>query len=755
MEQWVNIGLTRQRVPAPIRVLPPKPLDGFSLQTTERLRRSDIQRRFDRVKRVKQPALLGRLVSCFELVSCADDSQEVGRVTTKVSLPSVCPLDCPDTCSLSVDVIDGIVTKVRGSKANPFTDGKICNKVARGLPGLVHGPTRLTQPLLRCGEKGSGEFEPTRWDIALDSIYSRFTAIIEQHGPEAIVPFNYSGPSGFLNYGAMPQRFFHRLGASLVRRSPLCAGTSTEAYESLFGATPGIPPQELVHSQLIVIWGNNITVSSLHLTTLIRQARKKGAKLVVIDPKRIRIAEEADLHLGLIPGSDVALGYAIAAELDRRGALDRAFLDAHAVGTNEYLERAREFSLERASEICGLAVEDLVTFADLWCDTRPACTVVGIGPERNRNGGGGIRTALALPVLTGNFGVPGSGVMGGTGEFFPTLEDALERPDLAPEGTRELNILDIADHILDPHFGPPIGGLFIFNHNPVAVHPNQHRMRTALSREDLFVVGCDIAMTDSMAYADVILPAATHLECADVYAAYGQAYLQRMEPVIEPVAESLPNSEIFRRLAKRFGFDEPALQATDDELCEVAVDWSDPRIGLRSAADLGVNGAIDLAPGGTPTVFRGLSPDTPSGKAELYSKALEDARGEGLPSYRPLERSHEFLLVSPASDRRTNSTFGGVSALDEETSVEMNPGDATRHALQDGQRVRLSNQQGEVVLKLRTTSAVRPGTLYVPKGSWLRTSETGQTINALIPDHRSDLVDGACYNDAQVEITTA
>jgi anaerobic selenocysteine-containing dehydrogenase len=488
---------------------------------------------------------------------------------------------------------------------------------------------------------------------------------------------------------------------------------------------------------------------------LIRRAREDGAKLVVIDPKRIRIAEEADLHLALMPGSDVVLGYAIAAELERLRALDRAFLAANAVGVDEYLERARAFSLERAAEICGLAVEDLRTFARLWSETRPVCTIVGVGPERNRNGGGGIRTALALPVLTGNFGVPGAGVMGGTGEFFPILADALERPDLVPEGTRELNVLDIPNHVLDPHFEPPIGGLFIFNHNPVAVHPHQQRMRTALVREDLFIVGCDVAMTDSMAYADVILPAATHLEYADIYAAYGQAFLQRAERVIEPVGESLPNSEIFRRLAGRFGFDDPLFRTTDLELCELAVDWGDPRIGLRSAAELGVEEAIDLAPGGTPTLFRGRSPDTPSGRAELYSKSLEDARGEGLPSYRPLERSHEFLLVSPASDRRTNSTFGGVAELDEETSVEMNDGDAARHAMRDGQRVRLWNQQGEVVLRLRTTSAVRPGTLYVPKGSWLRTSETGQTINALIPGHRADLGDGACYYDTQVEIRSA
>lgn len=667
------------------------------------------------------------------------------------TLPSACPLDCPDTCSLSVEVVDGRIAKVRGSRINPLTAGKICKKVAVGLPGLVHGETRLTEPLVRRGQKGAGVFEPVSWETALDTVHTRFRQIIERHGPEAIVPFNYAGPGGLLGGGAMALRFFHRLGASNVLRTPICAGTSDEAYGSLFGDVPGIPPAELVDSDLIVIWGNNITVSSLHLTTILRRARKNGAKLVVIDPKRTRIAEEADLHLGLLPGSDVVLGYAIAAELERLGALDRAFIAENVEGAERYLERARSYPLERASEICALPVEDLGTFAALWRNARRAGTIVGVGPERNRNGAAGIRAAYALPVLTGHFGIHGAGVMAANSSFFPTRED-FTRPELLPEGTRELNILDIPDHILDPELSPPIESVFIFNHNPVAVHPRQNRMREALAREDLFTVGCDIAMTDSMAYADVVLPAATYLEHADVVPAYGHAYLQRTEPVIAPVGQSLPNSEIFRRLAQRFGFADDAFTASDAELCDQAIDWSDPRIGLEAASRLGVEEAIDLAPEGTPTLFRGLRPDTPSGKAELYSQVLEDSHGEGLPRYRPLERSHEFLLVSPASDRRTNSTFGGVAALDEETAVEMNPEDAARHGLVSGRRVRLSNEQGEVVLRLVVTPAVRLGTLYVPKGSWLHTSETGQTINALIPGHRTDLGEGACYNDTQVEI---
>ena len=270
-------------------------------------------------------------------------------MSTVLTLPSVCPLDCPDTCSLSVEVVDGVVTKVRGSKVNPFTGGKICNKVARGLPGLVHGETRLRRPLLRRGEKGLCAFEPVGWDVELDTIHARYSEIIERHGPEAIVPFNYSGSGGLLAGGAMALRFFHRLGASLLSRSPLCAGAFGEAYESVFGDVPGIPPQEIVDSKLIVIWGNNITVSSLHLTTLIRRARKNGAKLVVIDPKRVVIAKEADLYLGLVPGSDVVLGYAIAAELERIGALDREFIGAHVEGAGEYLERARLIRWPRSS----------------------------------------------------------------------------------------------------------------------------------------------------------------------------------------------------------------------------------------------------------------------------------------------------------------------------------------------------------------------------------------------------------------------
>jgi anaerobic selenocysteine-containing dehydrogenase len=435
------------------------------------------------------------------------------------------------------------------------------------------------------------------------------------------------------------------------------------------------------------------------------------------------------------------------------GALDRDFIRDNVTGADAYLERARSFSLEKAAEICDLKVEDLRTFATLFRDIRPSATLVGVGAERNRNGGGGIRASFALPVLTGNFGELGAGVCAGHSEYFPVRYEALERSDFASGATRELNILDIPDCILDPNFSPPIQSLFIFNHNPVAVHPRQKQMRAALSREDLFIIGCDVAMTDSLAYADIILPAASYVEYDDIYVSYGHQYLQRAEPVIPPVGDSLPNTEIFRRLARRFGFGDPAFCQTDRELIDEAIDRSDARLQGRSGTQIGLEEALDLSPEDSPTVLRGAMPTTPSGKAELYSAALEEQRGEGLPSFRPLEANEHFYLVSPSSDKRTNSTFGGVEAMREELAVEMHPRDAADKGLVDGQRVRLSNQQGAVVLKLKISDAVRTGTLYVPKGSWLKDNPSGHSINALIPGHKADLADGACYNDTRVDVS--
>lgn len=668
--------------------------------------------------------------------------------------PSVCPLDCADTCSLSIEVKDGRILGVRGSTANPFTRGKICAKVATGLPLQVHGPDRLTTPLLRSGPKGSGAYTAVSWEQAMDTISDRYREIIADYGAQAIAPLSYGGPMGMLAGNSMDKRFFNRLGASRVDASTLCAGVSGAAYESVFGDVGGIPFEEIAQSKLIVVWGNNITVCNLHLTKLLREARKNGAKLVVIDPKRIRIAEEADLHLPLMPGTDVVLAYAVAAELDRQNALDDQFIARHVHGAETYLAEAGKYSLERAAEICGLAVEDIQQLVAYWRDIRPAAISIGVAPERNRNGGAGIRAAFALPALTGNIGFVGAGVCDVSG-FFSIRSDKLRRADFIPDDTREFSVLDIPRHIMDPGDETPIKSVFIYNHNPVAVHPRQREMHQALLSEDLFVVGSDISMTDSMACADVILPATTHLEYGDLYKAYGHHYLQRSEAVIDPVGDSLPNTEIFRRLAARFGFDEPCFSETDDELINQSIDSDVPAMGGRKAMEIATDSAIDMTVNNRASLLRDALPATASGKIELFSEALERECGEGLPHYRELHTKYRFTLVSPSSDKRTNSTFGGVENHDTDLVVEMNPADAASLVLQQGQSVRLFNDQGEVILPLVISANIRSGTAYVPKGAWLKSSHTGQTINALVPGHKADIAGGACYNDATVDIEAA
>ena len=667
---------------------------------------------------------------------------------------SVCPLDCADTCSLTLDVRNGQVEKVRGSNANPFTKGKICAKVAQGLPAQVHGPGRITTPLLRDGSKGSGLFRPVSWDAALDIIHEKFSAIIADHGSEAIAPLRYGGPMGLLAGRSMDRRFFHRLGASKVDATPLCAGVSGAAWESVFGEAGGIPFTELAHSRLIVVWGNNITACNLHLTTLIRKARDQGAKLVVIDPKRTRIARDADLHLPLLPGTDVVLGYATAAELRRQGGLDQAFIDKHVHGAEAYLREAENYSLERAAQLCGLAADDIRLFAQWWAQLSPAAMSVGVAPERNRNGGSGLRAAFALPALTGNFGQIGAGVCDTSG-YFPVADEQLARPDLLPRKVREFNVLDLPRHIIDPGEQLPLKAVFIYNHNPVAVHPRQREMVQALLSEDLFVVGSDVSMTDSMAFADVILPASSHLEYGDLYTAYGHHYLQRSTPVIEPVGESMSNMDIFRRLAQRFGFEDDCFSDTDSDLMNQAIPEEVIAFAGCSASELPIDQATDMQQLESADLLRNLSLTTPSGRIELFSEQLKNSGGDALPRFRELPGRGQFILVSPASERRTNSTFGGVAGHDSDMLCEMNPEDAADQGFIDGQLVRLHNTQGEVDLRLLITRDIRPGTLYVPKGAWRSQSSNGQTINALIPGHKADMAGGACYYDCQVDVCAA
>ena len=670
-----------------------------------------------------------------------------------VTRASVCPLDCPDTCSLTVTVDNDTIVGIRGSRANPYTQGVLCAKIPAAYPEFVHGPGRLRTPLRRTGRKGEGRFEPIGWDEALELIHRRFTAIIAEHGPQAILPLKYAGPHGFLAGGSMDLRFFHKLGASLLDRRPLCGGIRTEAWMGTFGPSPGMRPEQAEVSKLIVAWGNNVTWTNLHLVPVINRARRAGGKLIVVDPKRTKIAEQADLHVALRPGTDVVFAWAIASEMERTGGLDRDFIAGHVQGFETYMERARRYSTAEAARMCGVPEAQIHQFTTWYRTLSPATISVGNGLERNQNGGSGIRAVFALPALAGKFGVRGGGLVNGAGFAYPKTPARLGRPDLVPPGTRTLNIIDVGRHLLDGDLTPPIKALFVYNHNPLTVHPDQNRLRRGLEREDLFAVGCDVVMTDSLAYADVVLPACSHFEHDDLFAAYGQHWLQRAEPVISRQGEALPNTEIFRRLAGRFGFTEPCFTATDAELMDDALDGADPRLGGVSPSRIPTDRALAMTAAGEEFVlFGNVFPRTPSGKVDLASSYLDKKYGALLPDYRPVESPYPLALISPASDQRITATFGGCRGSDDTPALEMHPEDARQRGLRDGVTVKVWNDLGEVHLPLRITDTVPPGVVLSLKGAWLRTSDNGQTISALAPAHHADISEGACFNDARVEV---
>ncbi len=676
-----------------------------------------------------------------------------------VARPSVCPLDCPDTCSLSVTVADGQLAAVKGSAANPYTAGVICNKVARSYPEFVHGANRLTRPLKRVGPRGPGAaFEPISWDQAIDLVHDGFASAIEAFGPETVLPFNYAGPHGELAGGSMDRRFFHKLGATLLNRGPLCGAVRGTAYTSLYGPAPGMAPEQAAHADLVVVWGNNVTVSNLHLTRVLNAVKEHGGKVVVIDPKRTKIAEQATLHLPIHPGTDVVLALAAAAALEAADALDRDFIARWTHGADAYLDAARQYGPADVERLCRLSKAEFQAFVDLYKAAGTVAVSIGNGIERGRSGGSGLRAAMALQALTGNHGRMGAGVIAKPGLAAPKTTARLQRPDLIPAGTRTLNIVDVGQKLLDPTLAPPIAAVMIYNHNPVATHPDQDAMIRGLSRPDLFVVGCEIAMTDSMRYADVILPAASHFEYDDIYGAYGQNYVQRAAPVIPCVGESLPNTEIFRRLARRFGFNDPIFQATDAELMDDAMDGAAGRLEGFAPSAVPLDRALAMtAENGAPAIMCAThGPATATGKIELYSEEMQSRYGYGLPRFEAVPTDLPLTLISPSSDKRTNATFGGCSPSDGMEIVEINPADAAARGLDDGDRVTVWNARGRVALLAAVTDAVRPGVLYSPKGMWLKSSNTGRTVNVLIPaDLRTDIEAGACYNETFVDIEKA
>lgn len=658
---------------------------------------------------------------------------------------SACPLDCPDACSLEVTVEAGRVVKLAGaSDRNPLTAGFICSKV-RDYPAHLYGPQRLLRPLRRVGAKGEGRFAPIGWDEALDLAAERLRTARERDGGESILPYSYGGSNGLLSQDTIDALLFRRLGASRLART-VCAAATGRAALGLYGKMEGVALTDYAHARLIVIWGCNPSASGIHLVPIVRAARRIGARLVVVDPRRIPLAAEADLHLAPRPGTDVAVALSLLRELFASGRSDLAFLSAHATGVEALQERAAPWTFARAAEIAGVPAADLARFAELYAETSPAVIRCGWGLERNRNGGSAVAAVLALPAVAGKFGVRGGGYTLSNSAAWSFDGSAVAGPEPA---TRLINMNRLGE-ALSPAAVPPVRVLFVYNSNALMTTPHQTAVRRGLERDDLFTVVFDQVATDTSRYADLVLPATTFLEHHELSRGYGAFVLQASDPVIPPVGESRSNHDVFVELAVRTGV---AKRAELPDVGEVRrrVLASSGR-GDELTAAIVDHGYATPAAGDRPIQFVDVFPHTPDRKIHLVPEALDREAPSGLYAYRPDpgDATHPLALISPATGKTISSTFGQLRR--EPARLEIHPDDAAARGLADGDRVRVTNGLGEVHCRARLSAAVRRGVVVLPKGLWSHQTENGATACALAPDTLADLGGSACFNDARVEV---
>lgn len=657
---------------------------------------------------------------------------------------SACPLDCPDTCSLTVEVEDGRVTAVTGSKRNPLTAGLICGKV-RKIAAHLYGDERLLAPMLRDGPKGAGRFRPISWDEAMERLTGEIRRVVAEHGGEAILPYNYGGSNGHLTQNSIDARLFRRLGASRLLRT-LCAAPAGAAGSGLYGGMPGVALEDYEHANLIVLWGVNPSATSIHLVPIIRRARARGARLVVVDPRRIPLAREADLHIPLRPGSDVAVAMAIIDWLFATGAADLDFLGRHATGVEALRERAARWPIARAAETAGVDPALLVRFAEMYAGSSPAVIRCGWGQERNRNGGSSTAAVLALPAVAGKFGVRAGGYTQSNGAAWRVSR---EPAVCAPEPpTRAINMSQLGHALTE--LQPAVSLLFVYNCNPVATAPNQRAVIAGLERDDLFTVVSEQVHTDTAAYADLLLPATTFLEHRELRRGYGAMRMFDSPRVVAPAGQARSNCDVFAELLRRLDLALPGDPMSEDELVRGMLEHSPDGAEIR--AELDTHGIAARPGGATPVLFVDVFPSTASGKIELVPEALDREAPLGLYGHvpDPADACYPLALISPATSRTISSTFGQL--VRGEVAVEIHPDDAAARAIGHGDPVRIFNELGEIHCSAALSPDMRPGLLYLPKGLWRRHTANGATANAVIPETLSDLGGGACYNDARVQI---
>ncbi|MBU3061095.1 molybdopterin-dependent oxidoreductase [Nocardia sp. NEAU-G5] len=645
-----------------------------------------------------------------------------------------CPLDCPDGCSWEVTVEDGVAVSMRGNKNHPVTRGALCVKVNRYLE-QVNSPDRITYPMRRVGRKGEGKFERITWDQALDEITARLMGIVDEYGGEAIWPFLGTGSLGYIQglEGFAGRRFFNVLGASL-HDPTICSVSGSTGLKYTLGTAGGMDPEDFAKSELILLWGTNPLTSGHHIWKFIQDS---GAYTIAIDPVRSRTAERCDEHLAPLPGTDAALALGLMNVIVSMGAHDEQYLAEHTEGWDEFQGRIAEFPPDRVAEITGLPVEKIVELGERIARTRPTAIRASQGIQRHAGGGMALRTLACLPAVTGDWAIPGGGLHYSTSGHFQLNMMDMVRFDLLPNPVRMLSQTRIGRDLLE-RTDPPVKALFVVAANPVGSNPDQRKVIEGLSREDLFTVVLEHFPTDTVDYADIVLPATMQPEHLDVIAAYGNLYLAWNEKAVEPPGECLSTTETFRRLARRMGFEEPALYDSDEELARTLLkDYDIDR--LRADGFL----KVPARP-------------VPTEKVMFTSLRAERAGHDPLPGYTPPSDSGSGLvLISAAPHHFLNTTFGSNPELrrrEGDSRVTIHPDDAAARGVTDGAPVLVANARGSFEAVAEVSDRVRPGVAATTKGRWAKFTN-GATVNATIAERDSDFNGGAVFHDNRVEIT--
>jgi anaerobic selenocysteine-containing dehydrogenase len=685
--------------------------------------------------------------------------------TTQQTIVScVCPLDCPDTCAMRVTVENGVAVDLRGDREHPFTRGFLCQKMARYLD-RVYSPERLLHPLRRVGPKGSGQFERIGWDEALDTIAERFATIARsEDGPQAILPYSYYGTMGKLQSGSLDRRFFHRLGASKLDRT-ICSTAGMVGTEYTLGrGRLGADPMGVPNCQFIINWGSNTVHTNSHLWSLMIQARHAGATIVTIDPYRSATAVRSDWHIQLRPGTDGVLALGVMHVIWRDGLQDDDYLERGTVGAPLLRRRVlEEYPPDRVAAITGLDIATIETLAHRYALEQPSLIRLNYGLQRHYGGGMAVRTIACLPAIVGAWRRWGAGFLLSTSGAYGFADSRLAGLELSPPGTRTINMTQLAEALAGELPGPPVRALYVYNSNPAAIAPNQKKVIEGLLREDLFTVVHEQFPTDTVDYADIVLPATTQLEHLDIHGSYGHHFVMLNNPAIAPRGECRSNNDVFRTLAARLGF-EPELFPDDETLIRQALDGG-PNLAGITLERLREEPSIRLNLPERFTPFADGHFPTPSGKCELYSERMAADGFDPLPTYTPpledpqtrpeLASKYPLQLVSPPRPQFLNSTFANSPyhrRAAGDPTIEISADDAAARGLSEGQWVEVFNDRGRFRARVALTGAVRPGTAVAMGIYWNKLSPGGTNVNATTSSALADMGGGATFFDNLVEV---